>query len=89
MTVTKEKKKELVTQFQKNKKDTGSEEVQVSVLTERINELTKHLATNPKDYQSQRGLIMMVGKRRRHLNYLEKQNVEIYRKIIDQLALRN
>ncbi len=89
MSITKEKKKELTTQYQKHKKDNGSPEVQVSILTERINELTKHLTTNPKDYQCQRGLIMMVGKRRRHLNYLEKQNVEIYRKIIDQLALRN
>lgn len=89
MALTKEKKKELISQYQKHKKDSGSPEVQISILTERINELTKHLTTNPKDYLSQRGLIMMVGKRRRHLNFLKKVKIESYRKIIDQLEIRS
>ena len=89
MALTKEKKKELISQYQKHKKDSGSPEVQVSILTERIKELTNHLATNPKDYHSQRGLLMLVGKRRRHLNFLKKMSVESYRKIIDQLEIRS
>ena len=89
MVLTKEKKKELVTQSQKHKEDTGSSEVQVSVLSEKVNYLTNHLTSNPKDYQSQRGLILMIGKRRRHLNYLEKTNPEGYRKLVDKLAIRS
>ena len=89
MAVTKEKKKELVTQFQKNKKDTGSEEVQVSLLTERINDLSQHLTPNPKDHASRRGLLILVGKRKRLLSYLQKVNKESYRRLIDQLALRS
>lgn len=88
MSVTKEKKKELVTQYQKHKKDTGSPEVQISLLTERINDLTKHLNTNPKDYSSRRGLLMMVGKRKRLLNFLTEVNIEASRRIQDQLAIR-
>lgn len=88
MTLTKEKKKELITQYQKNKNDTGSSEVQVSILTERISNITEHLAKNSKDYQSQRGLLLMVGKRKKHLKYLEKENTEGHRKIIEQLGLR-
>lgn len=89
MSVTKEKKKELVTQYQKHKKDTGSPEIQISLLTERINDLTNHLNTNPKDYSSRRGLLMLVGKRKRLLNHLEEINVESSRRIQDQLAIRN
>lgn len=89
MAITKEKKKELVVQNQKHKKDTGSPKVQISILTERINDLTNHLTTNPKDYQSQRGLLMLISKRRRHLNYLEKINPETYRRTVDQLALQS
>lgn len=88
MSLTKEKKKELISQFQVNKKDTGSPEVQVSILTEKINQLTGHLGTNPKDYQSERGLLMMVGKRKNHLNYLKKSDKDSYRKLIDQLSIR-
>ena len=88
MSVTKEKKKELVTQYQKHKKDTGSPEVQISLLTERINDLTKHLNINPKDYSSRRGLLMMVGKRKRLLNFLTEVNIEASRRIQDQLSLR-
>ena len=88
MTLTKEKKKELISQHQNHKKDTGSPEVQISVLTERINSLSSHLTKNPKDYQSQRGLLLMVGKRNSHLNYLEKKDQENYRKLTEQLGLR-
>ena len=89
MAITKEKKKELVTQYQKTKNDTGSPEIQISILTERINELTKHLTTNVKDYQSQRGLLMMVSKRKSLLSYLENTNLDSYRRIVDQLAIRS
>lgn len=89
MVVTQDKKKELVTQYQKHKKDNGSPEVQISLLTERINDLTKHLTTNPKDYSSRRGLLMLVGKRKRLLNFLEETNIEAYRRILDQLAIRS
>ena len=89
MAVTKEKKKELITQYQKNKKDTGSTQVQISILTERINDLTNHLTANPKDYHSQRGLLMLVGKRRRLLNYLETIEIDSYRRLLDQLDIRS
>ena len=89
MAITQEKKKELITQYQKHKKDTGSPQVQVSLCTERINDLTNHLNTNPKDYQSRCGLFKLVGKRKRQLNYLEKINLEDYRRIVDQLAIRS
>ena len=88
MAITKEKTKELISQFQTHKKDTGSPLVQISLLTEGINSLSNHLASNPKDYQSQRGLLMLVGKRKRHLNYLKNTNIESYRKIIDGLEIR-
>lgn len=89
MAITKEKKKDLISQYQKHKKDTGSPEVQIPILTERINSLAGHLNTNPKDYQSQCGLLKMVGKRKRHLSYLKKINLESYRKILDLLAIRS
>ena len=89
MAITKEKKKDLISQYQKHKKDTGSPEVQIPILTERINSLSGHLNTNPKDHQSQCGLLQMVGKRKRHLNYLKKINLESYRKILDLLAIRS
>lgn len=89
MAITEEKKKELITQYQRNKKDTGSPEVQISVLTEKINSLTNHLTNNPKDYLGQRGLLMMVGKRKRHLSYLKEYNTESYRRIVDHLNIRS
>ncbi len=89
MAITKEKKKELVNQYQNHKKDTGSPEIQVAILTERINQLTGHLGTNPKDYHGQCGLLKMVGKRKRQLNYLKKINPEEHRRIADQLAIRS
>lgn len=89
MAETKEKKKEIISKFQKHKNDTGSSEVQISILTNKINELTNHLATNPKDYQSQRGLLILVGKRKGLLSYLKKKDIESYRRITDQLSIRN
>jgi len=68
--------------------DTGSSQVQVAVLTERINYLTDHFRTHQKDHHSRRGLLLMVGKRRRHLDYLKRSDVEAYRKIIADLGLR-
>ncbi len=88
MAITKEKKKELVSQHQQNKKDTGSPEVQISILTERIKELSGHLTTNRKDYQSQLGLLKMVGNRKSLLAYLKRKNPESYRKLTDQLSIR-
>lgn len=88
MAITKEKKKELVSQHQQNKKDTGSPEVQISILTERIKELSGHLTKNSKDYASQLGLLKMVGNRKSLLAYLKRKNLESYRKLTDQLAIR-
>ena len=88
MAITKEKKKELVSQYQQHKKDTGSPEVQVSVLTESITELSSHLTTNPKDYHSQRGLLKMVSNRKSLLSYLKRENPGSYRKLADQLSIR-
>jgi small subunit ribosomal protein S15 len=78
----------LVGKYARHEKDTGSPEVQVAILTERINQLTGHMATNRKDFHTQHGLIMLVGKRRRLLAYLMKENVERYRNLIKQLGLR-
>lgn len=89
MAITKEKKKELVSQYQKSKNDTGSPEVQVAILTEKINSLTNHLSTNPKDHQGKRGLLIMVGKRKRHLGHLKNTNIESYRRTLDLLDIRS
>ena len=88
MAITKEKKKELVSQYQKHKKDTGSPGIQISIFSEKINYLTNHLNTSPKDYASRTGLLKLVGKRKKQLKYLEKNDTEAYRRIIDQLAIR-
>ena len=84
----KEEKTAVVTKYARHEKDTGSTEVQVAILTERINELTGHMAANRHDFHTQHGLIGMVGKRRRLLAYLMKENVERYRTLIKQLGLR-
>lgn len=81
-------KKDLVEKYQTHKKDTGSTEVQVAILSKRVNELVGHLKTHHKDFDSKRGLLMMVGKRRRLLNYLQRQNPKKYDKIIADLGLR-
>jgi small subunit ribosomal protein S15 len=88
MTLTKEDKIELVGKFGKNEADTGSTEVQVALLTFRINELTEHLRMHKKDHHSRRGLLSMVGRRRRLLAYLQRSDIESYRKLIAELGLR-
>ena len=88
MTLTTERKKEITAKFGKSDTDTGSTEVQIAMLTERINHLTEHLRTHRKDHHSRRGLLMLVGKRRRFLNYLQRSNVERYRELIKELGLR-
>jgi small subunit ribosomal protein S15 len=88
MSLTKERKQELIGRFGREDGDTGSAEVQVALLTERINHLTDHLRTHRKDHHSRRGLLMMVGKRRRLLRYLERSDLEGYRRVVADLGLR-
>ena len=84
----KEKKKEIIKKYQRDEKDTGSSEVQIALLTERITELTEHLKTHPKDNHSRRGLLKMIGQRRNLLNYLSNKDVQRYRDIVKKLGLR-
>lgn len=86
--ITPEKKAELVKEFGKDAKDTGSAEVQIAILTERINNLNNHFKNHKHDYHSNRGLLKMVGKRRNLLAYLRKHDLERYRVVIEKLALR-
>ncbi len=79
---------EIISEFGAHESDTGSPEVQVALLSERINHLTEHLRTHKHDHHSRRGLLMMVGRRRRLLNYLKRTDVERYRKLIASLGLR-
>ena len=88
MPLTQERKAELTEQFGANAEDTGNTRVQVALLTERINELTEHLRTHAKDHHSRRGLLMLVGKRRRMLRYLERTDLERYRALVKELGLR-
>ena len=88
MVLLAEKKKDLIETHRVHAKDTGSPEVQVAMLTDRINQLTEHLRTHPKDFHSRRGLLMMVGKRRRLLQYMSRENHERYRTLIEKLGLR-
>jgi len=88
MVFIKEDKKKIIKKYQYHANDTGSPEVQIALLTERINDLTEHLKNNKKDFHSKQGLLKMVGKRRRLLNYLKDKNIEKYRKVIDALSLR-
>ncbi len=88
MSVTQEKKLELVKKFGKNEKDTGTAEVQVAILTERINSLRDHFANHKKDHASRRGLMKMVGRRRRLLDYIKRKDIERYRSVIKTLGLR-
>jgi len=83
-----ERKKGIIEQYKRHEKDTGSPEVQVAILTERINYLTEHLKEHKKDHHSRRGLLKMVGQRRALLNYLKDSDVERYRAILDRLGLR-
>jgi small subunit ribosomal protein S15 len=84
----KEKKADIMNKFKQSDGDTGSTEVQIALLTERINQLTEHMAANRHDYHSQRGLLKLVGKRRRLLAYLSREDVGRYRKLIAKLGLR-
>jgi small subunit ribosomal protein S15 len=88
MTLTSERKQELVEKFGESGADTGKAEVQVALLTERINLLTEHLRGHRKDHHSRRGLLMLVGRRRRLLNYLQRADLERYRAVIRELGLR-
>ena len=86
--ISKESKAEIIAKYKRDEKDTGSPEVQIALLTERINELTEHLKVHKKDNHSRRGLLKMVGKRRNLLNYLAKKDVNRYREIVAILGLR-
>ena len=86
--ITKELKAQIVAEYGKKPGDTGSPEVQVALLTARINELTEHLKANPKDHHSRRGLLMMVGQRRGMLEYLKGRDIEAYRALIARLGIR-
>ena len=86
--LTPEEKREIVSQFGKSENDTGATEVQIALLTRRINHLTDHLREHKHDHHSRRGLLMLVGQRRRFLNYLQKKDLEGYRSLIRELGLR-
>lgn len=86
--ITAEKKQEIIKEFARTEGDTGSPEVQVAILTERITELTEHLKKNHKDHHSRRGLLKMVGKRRGLLDYLKSKDIERYRALIEKLGIR-
>lgn len=88
MPLVKDKKTEIINQYQQKDGDTGSPEVQVALLTARINQLTEHLKVHKKDHHSRRGLLMMVGHRRRLLNYLSNKDIEKYRELVAKLGLR-
>ena len=86
--ISKETKTAIIAEYKINENDTGSPEVQVAILTDRINSLTVHMKKNPKDFHSQRGLSKMVGHRKQLLNYLAKKDIERYRAVIKKLGLR-
>ena len=86
--ISKEKKTAIIKEYARTEGDTGSPEVQVAVLTARIQELTEHLKANPKDHHSRRGLLKMVGQRRGLLGYLKEKDIERYRSLIERLGLR-
>ncbi|KXG76918.1 30S ribosomal protein S15 [Fervidicola ferrireducens] len=88
MALDKEAKRDIIEKFKIHENDTGSPEVQIAILTERINQLTEHLKVHKKDHHSRRGLLKMVGKRRALLNYLKKKDLERYKNIIEKLELR-
>lgn len=88
MTLFKDKKIEIIEKYKLHDKDSGSPEVQIALLTERINHLTEHLKIHKKDHHSRRGLLMMVGQRRRLLNYLTDNDIKRYRSIVERLGLR-
>ena len=87
--ITKEQKAELIKQYGKNEHDSGSAEVQAAILTARIKELTEHMKSHKKDFHTRRGLLMLVGKRRRLLSYIKKNDIENYRNLIKSLGIRD
>ncbi len=89
MTISKERKAELTAQFGKNAADTGNPKVQVAILTERIRELTEHMKSHQKDFHTRRGLLMLVGRRRRLLSYIKKNDIFEYRELIKELGIRD
>ncbi len=88
MTLTQQRKQELMAEYQVHETDTGSADLQVAILTERINQLTTHLKTNKKDHSSRRGLLKMIGQRKRLLAYIQNKNTERYQKLIARLGIR-
>ncbi len=88
MTLVKDEKKKIIEKFKVHENDTGSSEVQIAILTKKINRLNEHLKANKKDHHSRRGLVIMVGKRKRLLGYLKNNDLNRYKKIIEELGLR-
>jgi len=88
MNITQEEKKEIIKKYGKTETDTGSPEVQIAMFTERINRLTDHLKSHKKDHATRLGLLRLVGKRRKLLNYLSNKDIEAYRQLISQLGIR-
>ena len=88
MPLVKEEKSQIIQEYRRSGDDTGSPEVQIAVLSKRISDLTEHLKTHQKDHHSRRGLLQMVGRRRRLLDYLRKEDIERYRELIGRLGLR-
>jgi small subunit ribosomal protein S15 len=88
MALTQQKKQELISQYQVHETDTGSADLQVAILTERINQLTAHLKSNDKDHSSRRGLLKMIGRRRNLLSYIQKEDLERYQNLIARLGIR-
>ncbi len=86
--MTKERKLEIIREYGRNENDTGSPEVQIALMTERINHLTEHLKTHKKDHHSRRGMLMLVGQRRGMLNYLRSKDINAYRELIGKLGIR-
>ena len=89
MTISKERKAELTREFGANEHDTGNSKVQVAILTERIRELTVHMKSHQKDFHTRRGLLMLVGRRRRLLSYIKKNDINEYRELIAKLGIRD
>ena len=89
MSINLKNKQEIVKNFGKNEKDTGSAAVQIAMMTQKISELTEHLKSNKKDFSTKRGLLMMVGKRKRLLSYVKSQNLDEYRELIKKLGIRD
>ncbi len=89
MTISTERKAELTAEFGKNAQDTGNPKVQVAIATERIRELTEHMKSHPKDFHTRRGLLMIVGRRRRLLSYIKKNDIVEYRELIAKLGIRD